>query len=80
MVAHMTPEQVVRALTPAQREAICRATHMFNGDPACVVARTQTGNALARRGLVTASGRGLIRKLTPLGAAVRTEIKKESDQ
>ena len=79
----MTPTEIARKLTKAQREAL--VTRPRSNHPAvwgdielyCSVHRMQTFNALYYSGLIDIGASDTVARLTPLGLAVRAELMKE---
>lgn len=73
----MTPAEIARRLTPAQRRALL----WLPGDGRTVAIGIGSPSVAARewlRAMDMMEARGVLRRLTPLGAAVRAEIEQES--
>ncbi len=73
-------ERIVKGLTKAQREGLLRSPcRSWWGDvPACMPQVIASGFALARKGVCESSSDRVF-PITPLGLAVRSHLKEQSD-
>lgn len=72
-------ERIAKGLTKAMRESLmrkpCPSVTKSGNDKLCMPLQESSGEALARRGLLSPHSYGPIRSVTPLGLAVRNYLK-----
>jgi len=77
----MTPEQIAKGLTEAQREALVTQPRSHdvwgNPDQYCLVLRVGTLNALYGKGLIELGASDTRVRLTPLGQQVRAILEQQ---